>query len=100
MDSRAVRVQDLHNLSGKLLRIDPVTGQGAPDNPYFQPGDPNSNQSKVFYYGVRNAYRFSFDPVTNLPWSEMWVGTPGRRSIPARRGPTSVPTSKAQVGPA
>ena len=85
-DPRAVRVQDLHNLSGKLLRIDPVTGQGAPDNPYFQPSDPNSNQSKVFYYGVRNAYRFSFDPVTNLPvvgdvgwntWEEINTGPPG-----------------------
>ncbi len=85
-DPRAVRVQDIHNLSGKLLRIDPTTGEGAPGNPYYQASDPNSNQSKVFYYGVRNAYRFSFDPVTNLPvvgdvgwttWEEINTGPAG-----------------------
>lgn len=54
-DPRAVRVQDIHNLSGKLLRIDPTTGEGVPGNPYYQATDPNSNQSKVFDYGVRNA---------------------------------------------
>jgi glucose/arabinose dehydrogenase len=86
VDPRSMRVQDLHNLSGKLLRIDPATGEGAPDNPYYQASDPNSNQSKVFYYGVRNAYRFSFDPATNLPvlgdvgwttWEEINTGPPG-----------------------
>ncbi|MET4479969.1 DUF4082 domain-containing protein [Bradyrhizobium sp. F1.13.3] len=86
VDPRAVRVQDIHNLSGKLLRIDPITGEGAPGNPYYQAGDPNSNQSKVFYYGARNAYRFSFDPVTNLPvvgdvgwnnWEEIDTGPAG-----------------------
>ncbi|WP_404437720.1 DUF4082 domain-containing protein [Bradyrhizobium daqingense] len=66
-DPRAVRVQDIHNLSGKMLRVDPTTGEGVPGNPYYQASDPNSNQSKIFGYGVRNAYRFSFDPVTNLP---------------------------------
>ncbi|WP_247312211.1 DUF4082 domain-containing protein [Bradyrhizobium sp. 141] len=85
-DPRAVRVQDIQNLSGKLLRIDPTTGAGAPGNPFYQAGDPNSNQSKVFYYGVRNSYRFSFDPVTNLPvlgdvgwdsWEELDTGPAG-----------------------
>ena len=42
-DPRAVRVQDIHNLSGKVLRIDSVTGEGAPGNPYYQASDPNSN---------------------------------------------------------
>ena len=57
-----------------------------PGNPYYQASDPNSNQSKVFYSGVRNAYRFSFDPVTNLPvvgdvgwttWEEINTGPAG-----------------------
>ncbi|TGN82610.1 hypothetical protein EOW77_0026365, partial [Bradyrhizobium yuanmingense] len=86
VDPRGVRVQDIHNLSGKLLRIDPVTGEGVPGNPFYQASDPNSNASKVFYYGVRNAYRFSFDPVTNLPvlgdvgwnsWEELNTGPAG-----------------------
>ena len=85
-DPRAVRVQDIDNLSGKVLRIDPITGQGVAGNPFFEPNDPNSNQSKVFYSGVRNAFRFTFDPVTNLPvigdvgwssWEEINTGPAG-----------------------
>ncbi|WP_088675071.1 DUF4082 domain-containing protein [Rhizobium sp. R339] len=86
MDPRTVRAQDVHNLSGKVLRIDPMTGAGVPGNPFYDPADPNSNQSKVFYSGVRNAYRFTFDPVTNLPvvgdvgwttWEEINTGPAG-----------------------
>ena len=74
-DPRSVRVQDIANLSGKMLRLDPLTGQGLADNPYFNDdptrpyfnADLNSNQSKVFYSGLRNSFRFSFDPLTDLP---------------------------------
>ena len=65
-DPRTIRVQDPSNLSGKILRIDPMTGEGINTNPFFD-GDPNSNPSKVFYYGLRNPFRFTFDPVTKLP---------------------------------
>lgn len=65
-DRRSVRVQDPANLSGKILRIDPLTGEGLSTNPFFD-GDPNSNSSKVFYYGLRNPFRFAFDPVTGWP---------------------------------
>jgi glucose/arabinose dehydrogenase len=84
-DPRTVRVQDPSNLSGKILRIDPMTGTGIDSNPFFD-GDPNSNRSKVFYYGLRNPFRFTFDPVTKLPviadvgWStaeEVNTGPPG-----------------------
>lgn len=54
-----VRAQDLDSLAGKVLRIDPISGKGLLDNPYYD-GDPDSNRSKVFAYGVRNPYRFSF----------------------------------------
>jgi glucose/arabinose dehydrogenase len=84
-DPRAVRVQDVNNLSGKTLRIDPITGQGLASNPFFN-GDPNSNQSKVFYSGLRNGFRFAFDPVTQRPvigdvgwnsWEEINTGAAG-----------------------
>jgi glucose/arabinose dehydrogenase len=84
-DDRTVRVQDIANLSGKTLRIDPLTGQGVASNPFFD-GDLDSNQSKVFYSGLRNPYRFSFDPVSGLPilgdvgwntWEEINTGAPG-----------------------
>jgi glucose/arabinose dehydrogenase len=85
-DPRAVRVQDIDNLSGKVLRIDPITGNGVASNPYYEANDPDSNRSKVFYSGVRNAFRFTFDPVTKLPvvgdvgwntWEEINTGTAG-----------------------
>lgn len=85
VDPRGVRVQDINNLSGKLLRIDPLTGEGIETNPFFD-GDGDSNQSKVFYSGLRNPYRFTFDPVTDLPvigdvgwnsWEEINTGVPG-----------------------
>lgn len=85
VDPRGVRVQDINNLSGKVLRIDPLTGAGVADNPFFN-GDANSNQSKVFYSGLRNPYRFTFDPLTGLPvigdvgwtaWEEINTGPIG-----------------------
>jgi glucose/arabinose dehydrogenase len=84
-DPRTVRVQDPSNLSGKILRIDPMTGAGIESNPFYD-GDPDSNPSKVFYYGLRNPFRFTFDPITKLPviadvgWStaeEVNTGPPG-----------------------
>jgi glucose/arabinose dehydrogenase len=64
MDPRTVRVQDINNLSGKILRIDPITGEGLSDNPFFN-GDFNSNRSKVYQYGLRNPFRFTVDPTNN-----------------------------------
>ena len=67
-DRRTVRVQDLNNLSGKILRIDPITGAGLSDNPFFNGAEgADNNRDKVFDYGLRNPFRFAFDPVTGLP---------------------------------
>lgn len=57
------RTLSLDSLAGKVLRIDPVTGEGLPDNPFFD-GDPSSNRSKVLSYGLRNPYSFTFHPDT------------------------------------
>ena len=67
VDPRTVRVQDIDNLSGKMLRIDPLTGQGLPSNPFFD-GDPDSNRSKVDSYGLRNPFRFTVDSSINEPF--------------------------------
>ncbi len=85
MDPRAVRVQDVDSLSGKVLRIDPITGQGVSDNPFFN-GDPNANRSKVFQSGLRNPFRIAVDDVTGrlfigdvgwTTWEELNTGAPG-----------------------
>jgi glucose/arabinose dehydrogenase len=66
------RALDVDSLAGKILRVDPRTGQGLPDNPYFD-GDPDSNRSKVYQLGLRNPFRFSFDPATG----SLYVGDVG-----------------------
>ena len=85
VDTRAFRVQDIDNLSGKLLRIDAITGEGLADNPFFN-GDPAANQSKVYQYGFRNPFRFSIDSrdgrvyvgdVGWTNWEEINSGAPG-----------------------
>jgi|GEM_PF-2530111 len=84
-DPRTVRVQDIDTLSGKILRIDPINGDGLADNPFYN-GDPNSNRSKVYQYGLRNPFRFNVDPQTGtvytgdvgwFTWEEINVGEPG-----------------------
>ncbi len=61
VDPRGVRVQDIDNLSGKVLRIDPLTGEGLADNPFYN-GDPNANRSKVYQSGLRNPFRITIQP--------------------------------------
>ena len=67
-DPRAVRAQDLDSLGGKILRIDPETGEGLADNPFFD-GDPTSNRSRVWSYGLRNPFRFALHPVSNTVYA-------------------------------
>ncbi len=72
VDPRTVRVQDIDNLSGKILRVDPITGAGLPDNPFYN-GDAGANRSKVYQYGVRNPFRIALDSETN----QLYVGDVG-----------------------
>lgn len=85
VDTRALRAQSIDRLAGKILRVDPATGKGLTDNPFFN-GDINATRSKVWAYGVRNAFRFNFKPGTNVmfsgdvgwdSWEEINVVTPG-----------------------
>ena len=64
VDLRALRVQNLDSLAGKIMRINPDTGQAYADNPFFN-GDLDSNRSKVVDYGLRNPYRFTLDRDTD-----------------------------------
>ncbi|MBB6428380.1 Ig-like domain-containing protein [Algisphaera agarilytica] len=72
VDPRTTRVQDIDNLSGKVLRVDPLTGQGLSDNPFYD-GDPDSNRSKVYAFGLRNPYRNAINPNTG----ELYIGDVG-----------------------
>ena len=68
VDKRAMRAQNLDSLSGKILRIDPLTGAGLPGNPFFDPANPSKNRSKVWAYGLRNPFRISIHPATSEPF--------------------------------
>jgi len=78
------RAQNVDSLAGKILRINPLTGGGYADNPFYD-GDPNSNRAKVYALGLRNPYRFTFDPAGQLVvgdvggerWEEINRGDPG-----------------------
>ncbi len=75
-DRRALRVQSLFSLSGKVLRIDPFTGQGISNNPFYD-GDPNSNRSKIYQLGLRNPWRLTVDPNTG----RLFIGETGLSSF-------------------
>lgn len=56
------RAQQIDSYSGKVLRIDPITGEGIPGNPFFDENDPTKARSKVWALGLRNPYRMTLKP--------------------------------------
>ena len=89
VDPRAVRVQDIDNLSGKILRIDPLTGEGLADNPFFIVPTPTriARRSINMVCATRSA-----SPPTPLAssTSAMLVGPSGKRSTRPHRERTLV----------
>jgi glucose/arabinose dehydrogenase len=67
-DKLSLRAQDIDNVQGKILHIDPKTGNGLPGNPFFDPKQPKSARSRVWSYGYRNPFRFALHPQTNIPY--------------------------------
>lgn len=57
---------DLTRYHGKILKLDKTTGQGLSSNPFFD-GDPNSVTSRIWAYGHRNPFRFTFMPDPSAP---------------------------------
>ncbi len=60
----AFKAQQIDNLNGKILRIDPATGAGISSNPFYDSDRPFSAQSRVWVLGFRNPYRFVKVPNT------------------------------------
>lgn len=60
----AFRSQLIDSHCGKLLRIDPDTGDGIASNPFFDAAAPRAPRSRVFALGLRNPYRCAIWPET------------------------------------
>ena len=58
----AMRAQLLNCHNGKLLRLDPNTGNGVPSNPYYDATAPRAPKSRVWALGLRNPYRMTHKP--------------------------------------
>jgi glucose/arabinose dehydrogenase len=58
------RAQMMTSLNGKIVRLDPETGDGVEDNPFFDPTRPRSAQSRIWSLGLRNPFRFTLRPGT------------------------------------
>lgn len=69
-DIGSLRSQSLDTLGGKVIRIDPETGNGiGPDNfptlqpnPFYDATQPQSPRSRIWLYGLRNPFRFIVRP--------------------------------------
>ncbi len=103
-DIGAFRSQSLTSLAGKILRIDPATGLGLPDNPFFT-GNAADNQSRVWALGLRNPFRFCVKPGSPSPgrlmisdvgwntWEELDSCAGGENfGWPCREGPLRQPS--------
>lgn len=53
----AFKAQLPDNLNGKILRIDPNSGNGLPGNPFYNPAKPRSPISRVWGLGLRNPFK-------------------------------------------
>jgi glucose/arabinose dehydrogenase len=60
----AFRAQMVDSLSGKVLRLDPETGDGVPGNPFYDSARPRSARSRVWALGLRNPFRMALQPGT------------------------------------
>lgn len=62
----ALTPADPQTLDGAVIRIDPVTGEGAAGNP-FQASD-DANARRVIAWGLRNPFRLTFEPSGAALW--------------------------------
>lgn len=67
--SKPGQVQDTTKLFGKVLRLNVDVAA-----PFAAAGNPFTDDSRVYHYGLRNPFRFNFDPVTG----DLFIGDVGQ----------------------
>lgn len=65
--------QNKSTLLGSILRLDPATGAAAPGNPFIGV----AGADEIWAWGLRNPWRFSFDPATG----DMFIGDVGQGEV-------------------
>jgi glucose/arabinose dehydrogenase/PKD repeat protein len=58
----AYRAQLVDALNGKIMRLDPETGNGIPGNPFYDAANPRAARSRVWALGFRNPFRMTLRP--------------------------------------
>ncbi len=58
----AFRAQLVDSLSGKILRIDPATGNGVQSNPFYDSSAPRAARSRVWILGLHDPEHFAVRP--------------------------------------
>jgi glucose/arabinose dehydrogenase len=77
------RAQNLGDLLGSILRIDPAPSGGRPytippDNPFVGRRDgPSGARGEIWMYGLRNPWRFSWDRQTG----DLWIADVGQNAV-------------------
>lgn len=71
----AFRSQMVDSLAGKVLRLDPETGNGVASNPFYSAEAPRAAKSRVWALGLRNPFRMTIRPGTGD--HEPQLGNPG-----------------------
>lgn len=65
--AQSANPQSLSSLGGKVLRVDPNTGEGVAGNPFF--ASDNANARRIYSYGHRNIQGLALRPGTNQMWT-------------------------------
>jgi glucose/arabinose dehydrogenase len=77
----SLRAQSNEVLNGKVIRVDPDTGEGWPGNPLLgneaSTGAAAENEGRIIAKGFRNPFRFAFDPAHG----EIYVDNVGSSEI-------------------
>jgi glucose/arabinose dehydrogenase len=66
-NARGTNPQDLTSMAGKVLRVDPASGDGLPDNPFADEDDPSTR--RILTYGHRNVQGLAVRPGTDQVFS-------------------------------
>lgn len=74
-DIGAFRSQLIDSLAGKILRIDPATGDGVASNPFYVAAAPRLARSRVWTLGLRNGFRITVASGTGA--TDASAGDPG-----------------------